>query len=208
MKLAIICPKCSFRLTSDLEHSINSGVCPKCGVDIEALKGENKDNIGVVHMFISSCKELDLPLTPQQILNLINKFFREKSKLTLPDFVLDIPISQQLAEMGETLDNNSDTDNRDDVDQISKTKSEKKPKKVPKMKQSSKSNTSGIIVSDTEAENILKELKDAPLVPPPSQEDYGEEGFSFGASSFIHNQVRSTKLDDIRQRMQQYNQEE
>lgn len=211
MKLAIICPKCSFRITSDLEHAINSGVCPKCGTEIEALKGENKENIGVIQMFISACKELDLPLTPQQILDLINKFFKEKSKLALPDFELDIPVSQKLAEMeaslGKPQGDDSEAEEGED-EKNPKPKPEKKPKKVPKMKQLSGSSTAGIPVSDTEAEDMLKELEDAPLVPPPTQEDYGESGFSFGSPDPTNTQGRSTSLNTIRQRIQQYKQEE
>lgn len=216
MKLSIVCPKCTFRITSDLEYSINSGICPKCGVEIEALKGEHKGNIGVVNMFISACKELDLPLSPQQILDLINKYFVEKAKLVLPNFELDIPLSQKLAEMESVLGRESEKESQKEKPsqpEVPETpKLGKKPKKVPKMKNMYASNTPGVDVTEREAEDTLNDLaKNQPLVIPPSQEDFSEDGFSFGDT--INNQnnpvVDGRKADfiSIRQRIQQYKEE-
>mgnify|MGYP005836486713 CR=1 FL=1 len=211
MKLAIVCPKCSFRITSDLEHAINSGVCPKCGTEIDALKGEHKENIGVVNMFISACKELNLPLSPQQILDLINKYFKEKAKLLLPDFELDIPLSQKLAEMETALgQSNKEEEDKEEPEVPETPKPGKKPKKIPKMKNLSASSTPGIAITEQEAEDTLNDLaKEQPLVAPPSQEDYSESGFSFG--NVIDDPTtggRGANLNSIRQRIQQYKEEE
>lgn len=202
MKLSIICPKCSFRISSDLEYSLNKGVCPKCGITIESLTGENKGDIGAVNMFITSCLELNLPLSPQQILDLINKYFKEKLKFSLPDLEIDEPVAQKISQIEHALTEVAET-----TLESKGTSKKKKLKKIPKVKAMFTSSTPGIPITQQEAEDTLSDLKEGSLVTPPSPRDYSEDGISFNIYSEDSKEGRKSTLDSIKQKIKQAEEE-
>jgi hypothetical protein len=103
MKFYIQCPKCQYKPFSELESaksksqlklaeaiqgSIDKGECYGCGEKISLA-----DTQGVIE-FLNLCAQLQLPLAPEQLQQLIEGYFRKSLGMS----VLDIVIEEDMAE--------------------------------------------------------------------------------------------------------------
>jgi len=69
MKLSIQCPACQFKLSAEMKNAMTKGECPSCGAKIDMT-----DTVGVME-FLGVVNTLKLPLTPQQLQDLISAYF-------------------------------------------------------------------------------------------------------------------------------------
>ena len=78
MQVTVSCPECKFKITPEMKHTIQEGICPACG-----KKFEVKD-LPSAFLVIDTIKELELPLNGKQTSALLDKLLKEKMEMDFP----------------------------------------------------------------------------------------------------------------------------